>query len=200
MDSRTSSGAPHAASPARTASRCSSSVTSRCPRAGRRRRPTSSCRSTSRHRRHASARALGQAAHLARRRHDHDWGRKDGFFANEESARVVQRRAQAPARRAEDGLQLPVWFNVGSEAEPQCSRASSTPSRTRWSRSSPREDRGMLFKYGSGTGRPLAHPQLEGAPHGGGRPRPVASCALRRLRGRHQVGADPPRRQEVILT
>ena len=172
--SRTSSGSSaRPPSPARTASRCSSSVTSRCPRAGRRRRRTSSCRSTSAAR---SARPSASARCASSSRASPTRSRTGGRTARRRLLRErgvgarVQRRAQAPARRAEDGLQLARLVQrrqrggaaVLGVLHQQRRRHDGVDPR-------PREDRGHAVQVRLGHGHePLAHPLAKELLNGGG--------------------------------
>src|SRR3954451_20145167 len=86
-----------------------------------------------------------------------NWGRKDGFFANEESARVFNAELRHLLVEQKMAFNSPVWFNVGSEAEPQCSACFINSVEDRMeSILTLAKTEGMLFKYGSGTGTNLS--------------------------------------------
>ena len=69
----------------------------------------------------------------------------------------LQRRAQAPAGQQKMAFNSPVWFNVGIEAEPQCSACFiNSVDDTMGSILTLAKTEGMLFKYGSGTGTNLS--------------------------------------------
>ena len=87
--------------------------------------------------RHARARAQRQAAHRPRRRHDYRLGEQAEVLRQRGRSAGVQRRSEAPARLSEGGVQQPglVQRRV-REGTRSARRASSTPCRTRWSRSS----------------------------------------------------------------
>lgn len=85
------------------------------------------------------------------------WGRKDGFFANEESARVFNAELKHLLVEQKMAFNSPVWFNVGSEKEPQCSACFiNSVDDTMESILGLAKTEGMLFKYGSGTGTNLS--------------------------------------------
>ena len=86
-----------------------------------------------------------------------NWGLKDGFFANEESARVFQAELRHLLVEQKMAFNSPVWFNVGSEADPQCSACFiNSVDDTMESILGLAKTEGMLFKYGSGTGTNLS--------------------------------------------
>src|SRR3954471_9941219 len=86
-----------------------------------------------------------------------NWGRKDGFFANDESARVFNAELKHLLVEQKMAFNSPVWFNVGSEAEPQCSACFiNSVDDTMESILGLAKTEGMLFKYGSGTGTNLS--------------------------------------------
>jgi ribonucleoside-diphosphate reductase alpha chain len=86
-----------------------------------------------------------------------NWGRKDGFFANEESARVFNAELKHLLVEQKMAFNSPVWFNVGVEAEPQCSACFiNSVEDTMESILGLAKTEGMLFKYGSGTGTNLS--------------------------------------------
>src|SRR5262245_60385268 len=86
-----------------------------------------------------------------------NWGRKDGFFANAESARVFNAELKHLLVEQKMAFNSPVWFNVGIEAEPQCSACFiNSVEDTMESILGLAKTEGMLFKYGSGTGTNLS--------------------------------------------
>src|SRR5579862_8660213 len=86
-----------------------------------------------------------------------NWGRKDGFFANEESARVFNAELKHLLVEQKMAFNSPVWFNVGSEPDPQCSACFiNSVEDTMESILGLAKTEGMLFKYGSGTGTNLS--------------------------------------------
>src|SRR5512133_990831 len=48
------------------------------------------------------------------------WGKKDGYFADDESARVFNAELKHLLVQQKMSFNSPVWFNVGIEADPQC--------------------------------------------------------------------------------
>ncbi len=85
------------------------------------------------------------------------WGRKDGYFADDESAKAYNAELRHLLVEQKMAFNSPVWFNVGSEAEPQCSACfiNSVDDRME-SILTLAKTEGMLFKYGSGTGTNLS--------------------------------------------
>ncbi|HEY4977489.1 MAG TPA: hypothetical protein VII05_09160, partial [Gaiellaceae bacterium] len=49
------------------------------------------------------------------------WGRKGGYFANEEEAETCEAELKAILVNQLAAFNSPVWFNVGFEEKPQCS-------------------------------------------------------------------------------
>jgi len=85
------------------------------------------------------------------------WGRKDGYFADDESARVFNAELKHLLVTQKMAFNSPVWFNVGIEAEPQCSACFiNSVDDTMESILGLAKTEGMLFKYGSGTGTNLS--------------------------------------------
>ncbi|HEY5089649.1 MAG TPA: vitamin B12-dependent ribonucleotide reductase, partial [Polyangia bacterium] len=85
------------------------------------------------------------------------WGKKDGYFADEESARVFNAELKHLLVEQKMAFNSPVWFNVGVEAEPQCSACFiNSVNDTMESILGLAKTEGMLFKYGSGTGTNLS--------------------------------------------
>src|SRR5262245_22774394 len=86
-----------------------------------------------------------------------NWGRKDGYFADEESARIYNAELKHLLVEQKMAFNSPVWFNVGIEAEPQCSACFiNSVQDTMGSILGLAKTEGMLFKYGSGTGTNLS--------------------------------------------
>ena len=50
------------------------------------------------------------------------WGREGGYFANDEEAETFEAELKAILVKQYASFNSPVWFNVGFEAKPQCSR------------------------------------------------------------------------------
>jgi ribonucleoside-diphosphate reductase alpha chain len=81
------------------------------------------------------------------------WGRKDGYFANQEEADTFEAELKAILVNQLASFNSPVWFNVGFEERPQCSACfilsidDSMDSILDWIR---RE--GVIFRGGSGSG------------------------------------------------
>ncbi len=81
------------------------------------------------------------------------WGRKGGYFANEEEAETFEAELKAILVNQLASFNSPVWFNVGFEEAPQCSACfilsidDSMDSILDWIR---RE--GVIFRGGSGSG------------------------------------------------
>jgi ribonucleoside-diphosphate reductase alpha chain len=85
------------------------------------------------------------------------WGIKDGYFAGEESARNFNAELKHLLVQQKMAFNSPVWFNVGIEAEPQCSACFiNSVQDTMDSILTLARTEGMLFKYGSGTGTNLS--------------------------------------------
>jgi ribonucleoside-diphosphate reductase alpha chain len=85
------------------------------------------------------------------------WGRKDGYFATDESARVFNAELKHLLVEQKMAFNSPVWFNVGIEPEPQCSACFiNSVQDTMDSILTLAHTEGMLFKFGSGTGTNLS--------------------------------------------
>jgi ribonucleoside-diphosphate reductase alpha chain len=85
------------------------------------------------------------------------WGIKDGYFADEASAETYRAELKHLLVQQKMSFNSPVWFNVGVEAEPQCSACFiNSVSDTMDSILTLAKTEGMLFKYGSGTGTNLS--------------------------------------------
>jgi ribonucleoside-diphosphate reductase alpha chain len=85
------------------------------------------------------------------------WGKKDGYFADAESAGIYNAELKHLLVSQKMAFNSPVWFNVGIEAEPQCSACFiNSVDDTMESILGLAKTEGMLFKYGSGTGTNLS--------------------------------------------
>ncbi len=85
------------------------------------------------------------------------WGLKDGYFADQESADNYQAELRHLLVAQKMSFNSPVWFNVGIEADPQCSACFiNKVDDTMDSILTLARTEGMLFKYGSGTGTNLS--------------------------------------------
>ncbi len=89
------------------------------------------------------------------------WGKQNPegarYFADEESARVFNAELKHLLVQQKMAFNSPVWFNVGIEAEPQCSACFiNSVEDTMESILGLAKTEGMLFKYGSGTGTNLS--------------------------------------------
>src|SRR5580698_10508209 len=84
-------------------------------------------------------------------------GKSASYFADEESAAVFNAELKHLLVSQKMAFNSPVWFNVGSEAEPQCSACFiNSVDDTMESTLGLAKTEGMLFKYGSGTGTNLS--------------------------------------------
>ena len=89
-------------------------------------------------------------------RHGRD-GKSASYFADEESAAIFNAELKHLLVTQRMAFNSPVWFNVGSEAEPQCSACFiNSVDDTMESILGLAKTEGMLFKYGSGTGTNLS--------------------------------------------
>jgi ribonucleoside-diphosphate reductase alpha chain len=85
------------------------------------------------------------------------WGKKDGYFADDASAANFNADLKHLLVQQKMSFNSPVWFNVGIEAEPQCSACFiNSVDDTMDSILRLAHTEGMLFKYGSGTGSNLS--------------------------------------------
>ncbi|MEP6655393.1 MAG: vitamin B12-dependent ribonucleotide reductase, partial [Myxococcales bacterium] len=85
------------------------------------------------------------------------WGLKDGTFATPEDADIYRAELRHLLVEQKMSFNSPVWFNVGSEAHPQCSACFiNSVEDTMESILTLAKTEGMLFKYGSGTGTNLS--------------------------------------------
>ncbi len=81
------------------------------------------------------------------------WGREGAYFCDEESASVFNAELKHLLVEQKASFNSPVWFNVGAEAEPQCSACfilsvdDTIPSILNWY-----AEEGIIFKGGSGSG------------------------------------------------
>ena len=81
------------------------------------------------------------------------WGLEDGYFADEAAAGVFRDELTYMVLHQIMSFNSPVWFNVGIEAEPQCSACFiNRVEDTMESILDLAKIEGMLFKYGSGAG------------------------------------------------
>jgi len=86
-----------------------------------------------------------------------DWGIKDGYFADDESAEVFRAELTHLLVNQLAAFNSPVWFNVGVEKRPQCSACFiNAVEDSMASILDLAKTEGMLFKYGSGTGTNLS--------------------------------------------
>jgi ribonucleoside-diphosphate reductase alpha chain len=89
-------------------------------------------------------------------RHGRD-GKSASYFADEESAAIFNAELKHLLVTQRMAFNSPVWFNVGSEPEPQCSACFiNSVDDTMESILGLAKTEGMLFKYGSGTGTNLS--------------------------------------------
>ena len=85
------------------------------------------------------------------------WGLKDGAFATPADADVYRAELRHLLVEQKMAFNSPVWFNVGSEPNPQCSACFiNSVDDTMESILTLAKTEGMLFKYGSGTGTNLS--------------------------------------------
>ena len=85
------------------------------------------------------------------------WGEKDGTFADQASSVAFRAELKHLLVQQKMAFNSPVWFNVGIEAEPQCSACFiNSVQDTMESILGLAKTEGMLFKYGSGTGTNLS--------------------------------------------
>jgi len=105
------------------------------------------------------------------------WGTAGGFFRGSEDAQAFSDELTHLLVEQKMAFNSPVWFNVGVEAEPQCSACFiNSVDDTMDSILSLAKTEGMLFKFGSGTGTNFStlrssREQLQG---GGGASGPVS--------------------------
>src|SRR3954465_6433703 len=84
-------------------------------------------------------------------------GKSASYFADDESAAIFNAELKHLLVTQRMAFNSPVWFNVGSEAEPQCSACFiNSVDDTMESILGLAKTEGMLFKYGSGTGTNLS--------------------------------------------
>ena len=85
------------------------------------------------------------------------WGMQDGYFSDQASADNYRAERKHLLVEQKMSFNSPVWFNVGIEAEPQCSACFiNSVEDTMESILGLAKTEGMLFKYGSGTGTNLS--------------------------------------------
>ncbi|HKI86454.1 MAG TPA: vitamin B12-dependent ribonucleotide reductase, partial [Thermoanaerobaculia bacterium] len=105
------------------------------------------------------------------------WGRSGGYFASEEDAETFRDELTHILLHQYACFNSPVWFNVGIEAEPQCSACFiNSVDDTMQSILDLAKTEGMLFKYGSGAGSNLSaiRSSREGLAGGGTASGPVS--------------------------
>ncbi|HTJ46952.1 MAG TPA: vitamin B12-dependent ribonucleotide reductase [Kofleriaceae bacterium] len=85
------------------------------------------------------------------------WGKSDGYFKTERDAFAFRDELTHLLVQQKMAFNSPVWFNVGVEAEPQCSACFiNSVSDSMSSILDLAKTEGMLFKYGSGAGSNLS--------------------------------------------
>lgn len=105
------------------------------------------------------------------------WGEKAGFFKTPADAKIFHDELTHLLVEQKMAFNSPVWFNVGVEAEPQCSACFiNSVSDTMDSILSLAKTEGMLFKFGSGTGTNFStiRSSREALQGGGGASGPVS--------------------------
>ena len=165
----------------------SSSPTSSSRSAGRRTRRTSSPRSTSGTLGTPERESSLRAGHRPDRRHHHRLGHPRRLLRRRRRGRDLPRRAQVRPRAPSAAFNSPVWFNIGVRGvRSRPARASSSPSTTRWTRSSTGTGkRGSSSRGGSGSGdQPLGLRSSEGRLQGGGTASGPGELHARRRRAR----------------
>jgi len=86
------------------------------------------------------------------------WGKEDGYFKSERDAYAFRDELLHLLVQQKMAFNSPVWFNVGVEAEPQCSACFiNSVSDSMSSILDLAKTEGMLFKYGSGAGSNLSN-------------------------------------------
>ncbi len=86
-----------------------------------------------------------------------DWGIKCGYFATAEDGEIFRHELSHILLNQKACFNSPVWFNVGAEAEPQCSACFiNSVEDTMQSILELAKTEGMLFKFGSGAGSNLS--------------------------------------------
>jgi ribonucleoside-diphosphate reductase alpha chain len=85
------------------------------------------------------------------------WGKTDGYFKSEQEAWAFRDELVHLLLHQKMAFNSPVWFNVGVEAQPQCSACFiNSVDDSMASILGLAKTEGMLFKYGSGTGSNLS--------------------------------------------
>ena len=85
------------------------------------------------------------------------WGKEDGYFKSDRDAWAFRDELVHLLVQQKMAFNSPVWFNVGVEAEPQCSACFiNAVDDSMASILTLAKTEGMLFKYGSGTGSNLS--------------------------------------------
>ena len=86
-----------------------------------------------------------------------DWGEKDGYFSNAETANIFYRELTHLLVNQKASFNSPVWFNCGIEPKPQISACFiNSVKDSMESILDLSKIEGMLFKWGSGTGTNLS--------------------------------------------
>jgi len=86
------------------------------------------------------------------------WGKADGYFKTPKDALAFRDELVHLLVQQKMAFNSPVWFNVGVEAEPQCSACFiNSVDDSMSSILTLAKTEGMLFKYGSGTGSNLSN-------------------------------------------
>lgn len=86
------------------------------------------------------------------------WGKADGYFKSAKDALAFRDELLHLLVQQKMAFNSPVWFNVGVEAEPQCSACFiNSVDDSMSSILTLAKTEGMLFKYGSGTGSNLSN-------------------------------------------
>ena len=105
------------------------------------------------------------------------WGQKGGYFKTDNDAAIFRDELTHLLVEQKMAFNSPVWFNVGVEAEPQCSACFiNSVKDTMESILTLAKTEGMLFKFGSGTGTNFStiRSSRESLQGGGGASGPVS--------------------------
>lgn len=105
------------------------------------------------------------------------WGESNGYFANENQAQIFEDELSHILLHQKGSFNSPVWFNVGTKVEPQCSACfilsveDTMVSILDWIKTE-----GMIFKRGSGAGINLSNlrSKMENLSQGGFASGPVS--------------------------
>ena len=95
-----------------------------------------------------------------------DWGVKDAYFATDEDADAFRNELKDILLKQRASFNSPVWFNVGIDAHPQCSRLLHQQRRRHDGvHPDPGQDRGHALQVRLGRRQqPVDHPLLQGDP------------------------------------